>query len=412
MDIFDSIFYDSFGDIFSEAAKKNTTTTITRDRLYPKIEAVLSTSVGDRKFKQIVGSYIDKNNDKLYTAGPVYPITFGEVDKEEYFHLFKIKKNDVVNMVKEIVSYLGSKSDFKLLTGQPIFWVFYCCIRYYTLKKDEKGLNSALAIYAISVYPSIFALFFRYKTDEGVMQYTIDNLSEKFLIKKEKNLFNTLFRSIHNSYDFLKESIIVGDDNETIRFIQRIRNDQKSMMRNIADNYIRNYRNGLRVSLTKDSYDQIQLDVDNQNNTTVVEVISENIINQIIANGLELKRVKQAKDLTGISMYDCRFYLSKIVNDKHIGDISNFIKAILFMFLYIDKYNKEDINSSRFLTWSAELFRKTNSNNPNIKIIKDTLDKWGEETGVHTKFKREASRINYKKAIYWYFILSIQYYNK
>ena len=165
----------------------------------------------------------------------------------------------------------------------------------------------------------------------------------------------------------------MGDDNETIRFIQRIRNDQKSMMRNIADNYIRNYRNGLRVSLTKDSYDQIQLDVDNQNNTTVVEVISENIINQIIANGLELKRVKQAKDLTGISMYDCRFYLSKIVNDKHIGDISNFIKAILFMFLYIDKYNKEDINSSRFLTWSAELFRKTNSNNPNIKIIKDTL---------------------------------------
>ena len=154
------------------------------------------------------------------------------------------------------------------------------------------------------------------------------------------------------------------------------------------------------------------MDVDNQNNTTVVEVISENIINQIIANGLELKRVKQAKDLTGISMYDCRFYLSKIVNDKHIGDISNFIKAILFMFLYIDKYNKEDINSSRFLTWSAELFRKTNSNNPNIKIIKDTLDKWGEETGVHTKFKREASRINYKKAIYWYFILSIQYYNK
>ena len=48
----------------------------------------------------------------------------------------------------------------------------------------------------------------------------------------------------------------------------------------------------------------------------------------------------------------------------------------------------------------------------NIKNIKDTLDKWGEETGVHAKFKREASRVNYKKAIFWYFILSIQYYNK
>ena len=32
--------------------------------------------------------------------------------------------------------------------------------------------------------------------------------------------------------------------------------------------------------------------------------------------------------------------------------------------------------------------------------------------GVHAKYKREGSRINYKKTIFWYFILSIQYYNK
>ena len=84
----------------------------------------------------------------------------------------------------------------------------------------------------------------------------------------------------------------------------------------------------------------------------------------------------------------------------------------MVLFLYDEKKTKQDINSTFFLKWSSELFRKTNSNNPNIKNIKDTLDKWGEETGVHAKFKREASRVNYKKAIFWYFILSIQYYNK
>ena len=33
-------------------------------------------------------------------------------------------------------------------------------------------------------------------------------------------------------------------------------------------------------------------------------------------------------------------------------------------------------------------------------LVTHELDKWGEETGVHAKFKREASRVNYKKSIF------------
>lgn len=175
---------------------------------------------------------------------------------------------------------------------------------------------------------------------------------------------------------------------------------------------MKNHALGNRVKLSKDSYDEIQLDVDSSNNTTKVEIVTSNIVNQIITNGLDLKRVTQAKDIAGIGLSDCRFYLSKIISVKYTKEIQNFIQSIIFLYLYDEKKNKEDINSTNFLIWSSDLFRKTNSNNPNIKCIKDTLDKWGEESGVHAKFKREASRVNYKKAIFWYFILSIQYYNK
>ena len=62
-----------------------------------------------------------------------------------------------------------------------------------------------------------------------------------------------------------------------------------------------------------------------------------------------------------------------------------------------------------FLSFAIELFRKTNSNDDNIRTIKLTLDKWAEDSGVHSRFKREASRVSYKKGIFWYIILSIQY---
>lgn len=400
-----------YPDLFIEASQQNSKIVV--ETLYPKIEQVLSTPIGDRKFKQIVGNYIDRNSSKLYTSGPVYLIPFGDVDKAEYFNLFHVDKKDIVKMVNGITAKISSSSDFKLLRGNPIFWVFWCCIRFYTINKknnkiDEKGLNSALAIYALAVYPSIFSLYFKYGADEGVMQYTMDKLSNKYILKQEGSLFGGLFKSISNSYAFLKDAIAVGLDADVIRFIQRIRNDQKSMFKNICNAYMDNHRHGRRVRLGKDSYDETQLDVDADNNTSIVEIITSTIVNAIITNGMDIKIVKEAKDIAEISFFDLRFYLSKIITDKYTENIHDFISAILFEFLYTDRYAEENINSSRFLTWSAELFRKTNSNNPNIKTIKNLLDLWAKETGIHQKFKREASRVNYKKGIFWYFILSIQ----
>lgn len=403
-------FYGFIDDLFLETNSSDTHIIV--EKLYPKIKSVLDTVQGDKKFKQLVGQYMDRNNNKLHTSGPLFMIPFGDVDKSQYFSLFEVSAKEIQNMVDEITGKMSINSDFKLLKGNPIFWIFYCCIRYYTIKKDDKGLNTALAIYALSAYPSIFHVFFKYPPNEAVMQYTMDNLSEKYLMKQGGHLFGGLFLSIKHSYNFLKPFMVDASDKEIIRFIQRIRNDQKSMIKNICDQYMQNHAKGLRVKLTKDSYDEVQLDVDSENNSTVVEVSANNIVNQIITNGLDLKRVSLCKDLANIGLSDCRFYLSKIISVKYTQEIQAFIHSVLFLYLYDEHKKREDINSSNFLVWSSELFRKTNSNNKNIKCIKDTLDKWGEESGVHSKFKREASRVNYKKAIFWYFILSIQYYNK
>jgi hypothetical protein len=61
-----------------------------------------------------------------------------------------------------------------------------------------------------------------------------------------------------------------------------------------------------------------------------------------------------------------------------------------------------------YISFGIELFRKTNANNTNIKTIKTNLDKWAEETGIHAKYRREPTRIAYKKGIYWYILLTIQ----
>ena len=169
-------------------------TYFTVSEIYPKVEATLSTPNGDIQFKKLVGSYMDRNSEKLHTSGPVYLIPFGDKDKAEYFKLFSTSASEIRTVVDKIIkANTGSKSDFKLLRGNPIFWLFYCCIRYYHLHNDEKGLNVALAIYALSVYPSIFSRLFKYGANEAVMQYTMDHLSEKFIMKQQGHVFFCLF---------------------------------------------------------------------------------------------------------------------------------------------------------------------------------------------------------------------------
>ena len=77
-----------YSDLFVEATNQ-VKTHIMLEKLYPNVEEVLSTSLGDRRYKELVGNFIDKNNEKLHTPGPVYMIPFTDRDKAEFFKLFK-----------------------------------------------------------------------------------------------------------------------------------------------------------------------------------------------------------------------------------------------------------------------------------------------------------------------------------
>ena len=392
----------------TEATEENY---IFKDTLYAQIETVLNNERMDKKFKQLVGDFIDKNITKLRTPGPQYMIPFTDKDKKLFFDLFGISEAEVIEVVVKITSKLNG-SEFKYLRSNPILWLFFYCIRFYTLKRDTRALNTALAIYALSVYPSVFHNYFQYEvSDVGCMAYTMDNLTQKFIFKQQGHLFGALTFSIQQSYKFLQPGIIDGSDSEAIRFIQRIRNDQNSLIKKIAVQYFANKAKGLKISSALDSAETGEIIDSYVNDTSQVEAVVQSIVLPIYTNGINLSYVEACAKMSQISVSEVRFYLSKIIVENQNAVIEKFVEAILFLWLYDEKKTKKEINSSEFLIWASQLFRKTNSNNDNIARIKNTLNMWGDLSGLHKKFTREASRINYKKAIFFYFILCIQYYN-
>ena len=243
------------------------------------------------------------------------------------------------------------------------------------------------------------------------MEYTIDNLTNKFIVKQQGHIFGALTYSIQQSYKFLQSGIIKGSDDEVIRFIQRIRNDQNSMIKKICEQYHKNFEKGLTVINALDTGDSGEIIDTYVNDTSQVQSTVNAVVMPLITNGINLKFVEMAAKMAQISISDTRLFLSRIVVNEQNENITKFIESILFVWLYDEKHTRQEINTTEFLLWSSRLFRRTNSNNENLINIKNILNYWGDMSGLHDKFSREASRINYKKAVFYYFILNIQYYN-
>ena len=398
-----------FDDVFFEEALKDTT--ILRDRLYPKVEECLKVPGNVKKLKKIISDFVEKNTDKLTTPGPQYLIVFGDQDKDLYYKLFEMKKEEVLAAMKDVVKETGSKSDFKYLLGNPFLALLYYIIRYFTYHKDEKALNGCLSMFAIDVYWSIFTKYFPNGVLEPFMNYTIDNLTDKFIIKKAGTIFAALTESARRSYGFHESKIKSGNDAECVSFMQRIRNDQNSMFRTLSQIYYKNYKEGNAIATRNDNYDPSNPIIDDvRTSSTEIQSVVDKTCMPMITNGIDVVLAEAAARMSNISITNLRIYLTKIFVSERLTEITQLVESMIFLFVNESRRSVREIKSQYFLYWSAALFKKTNSKDGNIIRINAILDKWGTVTGIYETFRSEGSRINYKKAIFLYIAMSVQKY--
>lgn len=395
---------------FMEAAVKNTT--ILKDLIYPIVEKTFATQANVRKYKMLISQFFEKNTPKLTTPGPQYLIVFGDADKDEFYKLFGITKEEIVFAMKNVIKSAGSSAEFKYLTNNPFLSFLYYIIRYFTLHHDDKALNATLGLFSIDVYWSIFTKYFPNGVIEPVMNYTIDNLTDKFIIKKAGTIFGALTESAKHSYEFHKSKIRTGNDPDCIAFLQRIRNDQNSMFRTISGIYYDNHKKGNAITTRNDDYDPENPILDDITSaSTEVQATVNRVCMPMIANGVDISLAEAASAIGNVSVTNLRIYLMKIFVNERLDEITQIVESILFLYINGEHKSSRDIRSAHFLYWTYALFKKTNSKDGNIVRINTILNRWGEETGIYKAFESEGSKINYKRAIFTYIAMCIQKYN-
>jgi len=382
---------------------------ILAQELYPYVEKTFADPKKIKEYENIIGRYIDKNSELLSAIGPLDIIVFTEYDKSLIYELIGV----TADQIKSIKAKSKARKTKDNLVESPFSTLMGVVVRYFALKgdKDEKLLKLSILYLVMSMYPFIYRRSFPYTPVENIMVYTINHLSEKYKIKQTGNLMFALIETGYGAYTLHKTGMIQGNDVSQNDFIYAVKTRTSSLLKNIAKEFYKNHKDGKYLNVEiEDTVNDTHREADSS--TYAINRKVDDISLKLIIDGPPMKLITMAAKTNKVSINELRNYVSQMVINDNKKEISDVIEGILFLYLFNEKNNLDDINSDKFLLYCLDIYKKANTNDPNIIKIKSTLDGWLERLGTYKKTQRAATINSFRRALYTFFVMAIMYYNK
>jgi len=376
------------------------------DQLYPKVAKGLSDKKNVLKYEQIISAYIDKNSETLSAIGPTKLILFTDRDMLPIYQMCDTDPNEVKKIKN---SSPDIKSGGQVL-NIPFNTLMGMIIRYFTITKNEKLLKLSILYLGLSMYPSLFTKYFKFEPNENIMNYTINNLSLRFNIKRTGNLMVTIDNCCNGAYELHKNNIVRGNDKDIVQFILAVKTRFNSLIQKIAREFYKNHENGnyLNTELEVNEEDKFR---EADSSSYLVTRLTDSISLKLIVEGPPIKLITAAARSNQVSVNELRTHVTLMINDKHKEEIRDIIESILQLYLVNQQNKAEEINSDKFLLYCLDIYRRSNTTDVHIIKIKEILDRWLTELGVYKKTQRLATINSFRKALYTFFVMSIMYFN-
>lgn len=378
--------------------------TYLKDNLYERIHRELSSNVKSNSLQTYISKYIDYNNKVLLDKGPGKRLHFNDSNIEFIFNSTNISRREV----KDLMTKNGLlKDNWKTFNNKEHLWIMTLMARHYMIEKKEKEMWSVLMYLLLSLYSSIQFKYFKYEANENIMNYTINNLSNKYKLKQEGTLFKALFSTLQKCHETRNEDLIEASDASLFTYIMRIRSSVNDLIKNIAIEYYKNKDNGKYLNTEEDSSDEeTYYEVDNL--SFQIERISNKAVAKILNNPIDTSILNLAVRMSNdVSFGPIKTAVYNIVGKKG-NEIKKFITLILQMYLVNEKKSIESISSKQFIITCLKAYTKSNTVDPVIIEMKEILDRWLNDcSDQYIKTNRVATKGQFRKTIFLYFVLMI-----
>lgn len=365
--------------------------------------------------EQAISKHLSRIMDSLSAHGPTKRAPFTEMDVDNYFEAAGITREEILSAISQCKlidpAWKKNNNEFYMLSTF-IASVLYMNRENPELKKKKLAPHKTVVLYlAIRMYSSIQIRQFRYPPNEEVMDYTIDNLNNKFKIKQ----FNTIFELIK----FIAESHIenMGEllenpiDKNLIYFGTNLINRISSSMINITNEYLINHRSGKRnntdVNVREDDEGDAYVDYVANISTQIDGTVRRIRIKLSSDSIVDVRLLKIAAKASQLSANKMQSVLDKVRESKS-EHLYNLILNIIAYYLSAHKKPISSIRTEHFGTTMIQTYRVSNTTNSFILKTKEILDAiLSEASEEFLKTNRPATKTNMRFCVYAYIVLYI-----
>lgn len=372
------------------------------ERIYPNVQKNLSQQSNQDAIKRKMDEYLNRNSRFLTEIGPMHQVLFSDDFKQTILDSCGIDTNEVKKIIKD-----SRDIDSSGMTVNSFNISMTLAIRYALLNNKNKLLSQLIAIYSASMYPLLYRKYFKYDPQPSIMEYVVNNMSNKFKLKTE-GLWGELLRMGEVCLENNKKSLTRGYDIDCVKYVLDLRSRMNSFFKNIYREFDKAHKENNFVNLDSDNFDEDNY-VEADNNMYVVKRFTDSAVMRLSTEGVDMRLVTYSAKLCQVSVNELRNYLQNIIVDKRMNDLRKITECILYLYINDSQENANTIKSNKFLIECLNIYKKANSTDKNIITIKELLDKLLKEgTNLFAKTTRLASINNYRRALFTFFVLNIQ----
>ncbi|MBF1106885.1 MAG: hypothetical protein HXL57_00075 [Solobacterium sp.] len=380
-------------------------TSVILANIYPKVEQAFTSKETQRKFSAIVASYVDRNVNRLSTAGPSKRTLFSDMERNKVYDLIDFDPKICKAIVKQS-NYI--KASWKIV-NDPFNLVMMMILRYAKLNKLDQINQLAVTYLTLSMYPSLHYKYFKFEPNEAIMQYTINNLSNKFKVKQVGNILQALVDTTALADKTYDKNIRHANDKELTDYINAYKTRLNSLIKKIRDAFEKDYRSGNYMNTERDNEDENDFKTSDSNSLLIQRIVDQ-VVLKLSVNGPDSRIVDISAKMNQVSVNETRNTLNQLTQNKDESvNIRALCESILYLYLFNGENHVNDLNGSKFLTFCLAVYKKSNTNDENVIKVKSILDTWIEKySKTYRKTQRVATLNNFRRALYTFFVFTLQ----
>lgn len=367
--------------------------------LLPKCERTLS--MRSRTLQQDISRFIDARSHVLTAQGPSKRLYFSDKEREIFMKSIGLTNEDCKNAL-ETSSF--EKNWYKL--DKPFHIACLVAIHYYQKNNKRQEMNNVLLIMSLSLYASLHVKYFKFEPNENIMSYTINNLSNKFKIKQLGSLMKVIVYTVTTAHETYALDMKNGTDECLNKYLVAMNTRLNDLLKNIADEFYKNHKLQNYMNTEEDNYSSDNFYL-TDNNSMAISKLADNLTIALVTQGLSHRFAEISSRQCQISAPALKSAIIQIMTE-YDQEVKELITCILQVYLTEGKHSVQSINSQVFAIRCYEMYLKSNTNDESILRVKFLLDKWLTATSPnYTKTERIATKNNFRRALFFYFVLCI-----